>query len=100
MLRDAVPDGILRQRLEAKSGNCAVEHARIDSQIEPEPLSEAPLLDADVVLQQLNLTPQRDLLDVQFVQRSTKQFAQTNEDVLSPVGIVVDQRRNRLERIE
>ena len=52
------------------------------------------------MIQQFDFTPQRNFLDVQFVQGGAEQFAQLQQNIFCSLRIIVNQRHSRLERIE
>jgi len=97
---DAMPNGILYEGLQNESRDRTAGAIRINLKFKSKAVSKTSLLNADVVLDELNFAGERDFVRVHFIQRNAEQFTQAQEDILSSVGIFVDQGRSSLKRIE
>ena len=93
-------DGVFDERLEHLVGHPDVERVGRHVHDHPEPVGEARLLDVQVAAQELELLLQRHFLDADRRQRHAEQVAQLRQHLVGGVGVAVDQRRDRVQRVE
>jgi hypothetical protein len=83
-------------RLGTRASQRLLRHVDVHAQA----VREAHLLDRQVALQELQLLPQRDLGLLAAQQRHAQQVAQARQHAVGRVRVLVDQRRDRVERVE
>jgi hypothetical protein len=74
VLSDAVAHSVFHKRLENQSRNGAIERAGSDLNVKPEPITETPPLNSDVMFEKIYFASERDFVRVHFVQGNAKQL--------------------------
>jgi len=77
--RDAVLDGVLRQRLQQKVGNHGAQQVRRNVQPSAKTLAEANLLDLEIPLQVVGFLAERHLRSMRILRGATQEFAESDD---------------------
>jgi hypothetical protein len=73
----------------------------VDLELEPQPVAEAQLLDAEVEVQRVDFLAQRDLFHRILVERVAQEIRQAPDRLVRDLALAVeDQRRDRIQRVE
>src|SRR5689334_7051134 len=97
---DPVPDSVLDQWLENQTGHPDGERVAVDLEIKPEALAKPPLLNPSVVFEKVDFAAERNLLSLRAIQGNAQQFAETQQDLLRYVRLLMDHHRRRLKGVE
>src|SRR5687768_8876181 len=100
MRRNAMPYGVLDERLQQHVRyECVIcLGGEVDTHIEP--VAEAHALDLEIALDEVHFIDQPYLGRCSAVDRKTQQLAESGEHAVSARGIYVDQRGDGVERVE
>ena len=98
--RHTVLDGVLDERLQDQPRHLGVERLGIDVVAHRQAILESGLLDLQILLQELELLLQRDARRAAAVERQSQQIAQAADHPVGRVRVGVDQRRDRVQRVE
>src|SRR5262245_37248548 len=97
---DAVAHGVLHQGLKDQVRNHQVEGAGCDGATDFEAVAEPDLLDLEVFIEVLHLTPYGDLLHAGAVQREPQEIAEARNHTVGAFHITIHERRDGVQRIE
>ena len=93
-------DGVLSQRLERQRRHQRAEHIGVDGLLDRQSVAEAGLLDREVVARQRQFIGERDLGPTVSVEHAPEQARQLGHHRLRPLGVALDERADRVERVE
>ena len=92
---------VLDQRLQEQRGHERRLGSLVDVELEPQPVAEPQLLDAEVEVERVELLAQRDLLHRILVERIAQELRQPRDrEVRGAILAVEDERRDRIQRVE
>ncbi len=98
--RHPMLDRVLHQRLQDQPRHFGVERLRVDVEAHRQPILEPRLLDLEIFLQELQLLLQRHAGRAGSIERDAQQIAQPADHPIGGVGVGVDERRDRVQRVE
>ena len=100
LLRDAVLDRVLDERLQQQVRHQRVERVGLDVEADDEAIGEARLLDLEVLCEEVELGLERDFLLAELLERQAQQVAQPHQRPVGGLDVAVHQRRDRVQRVE
>ena len=97
---EPVADGVLDERLQDQRRHQDVHRGDVDAILDPQPIAEVHLLDVEIRAQVFELLRELDFLDADLAQRDAQQIAQPLDHQVGLFRIAMDQRRDRVQRVE
>ena len=96
----AVLDGVLDERLEDQTRHAGVQGFRLDVELHRQAIRETRLLDAEILLEELQLHLQGHFVVARVVEREPQQIAEVHEGAIRGLDILVHERGDRVQRVE
>ena len=97
---EPVADRVLDHRLQDQRWDQHVKRRRINAVIDAQPRTKVHLLDVEIGTQVFHLFGKLHFLLADPAQRDAQQIAQAFDHQIGLVGIAMDERRDRVQRVE
>ena len=98
--RDPVLDRVFHERLQQHGRNREVKHSWFDIEPHPQALLVPHLLEGEIVVHGAQLVLEGHRLKLARLQRVAQQIGELGDGLAGPVGVLVNQPTQRVERIE
>ncbi len=98
--RDAVADGVLDQRLQQQARHLGCQGFVVDGVVDRQAVAEPDALDVEIAFDQVDLFVQRHERLAAGVEGEAQQIAQTGEHGACRGGVLLDEGRDGVQRVE